>query len=271
MSANWHLPADLIERYVAGQVEPVVVMSVESHLARCADCRSAVPYPQEWLARSWAGIEDIVNRPHPKPIARALCRIGVPEHLATFLAATPGLSRGWLAGVTSVLVFAIAAAQLSAGHPVLGPHAMLPFLALAPVLPLAGIVLAYRPRVDALHELQAATPMGGSRSLLLRALAVLATAVILTGLATPLLPGPVGLAAAWLLPSLALTAATLALATWLSPLISAAVFAAAWFFAVVCGESLPFSSAAQVLYALAALAFVPVIYLRRARFDPGEC
>jgi hypothetical protein len=266
MNTDWHLPSELIERYVSGHLEPVQVMSVESHLGRCPACRGAVPYGVGWLDASWAAIEDEVDRPRPKPVARVLVRLGVPEHVAVFLAATPALARGWLVAVASVLAFAVGAARLTDGS----SYAMTSFLAVAPVLPLAGIALAYGRHVDPVYESQAATPMAGSRSMLLRALWVLVTAVLLTGLATPLLPGPPGLAAAWLLPALALTAATLALSTRLSPLLSASVLGGAWVCAVVAGDGLPFSVTAQIAYALTALILIPLVYLRRARFDPGE-
>ncbi|MEV0150666.1 MULTISPECIES: zf-HC2 domain-containing protein [unclassified Nonomuraea] len=276
MNAPWHLPQELIEQYVSGCLEPVQVMSVESHLARCGRCRAAVPYEREWLAASWEKIEDLVDRPRPRPVALLLRRFGVPEHVATFLAATPALTRGWLLAVTAVTAFAVAAAHLVSRDPQAVFDGLVPFLVLAPVLPLAGIAVAYGPRVDPVHELQAATPMGGARALLLRAVAVLVTAIVLTGTATPLLPGPPGLTAAWLLPALALTAATLAMSTRFPPMISAAALTATWFGAVVTSTKLtgdvlaPFSLAAQALYGAAALILIPVIYLRRARFDPGE-
>ncbi|WP_433258086.1 zf-HC2 domain-containing protein [Streptosporangium sp. CA-135522] len=274
---NAHLPEELIERYVSGRLEPVQVMSAESHLARCERCRAVVPYEREWLAVSWAGIEDLVDRPRPRPAARLLRRCGVPEHVATFLGATPALARGWLVAVTAVTAFAVAAAHLVSRDPQTAFNGLVPFLVVAPVLPLAGIALAYGPLVDPVHEMQAATPMGGVRALLLRAVAVLVTGIVLTGMATPLLPGPLGLAAAsWLLPALALTLATLALSTWVQPLVSATALTVAWFGAVLISAKLtgdelaPFSPAAQALYGAAALALIPLIYLRRARFDSGE-
>ncbi|GAA0939162.1 zf-HC2 domain-containing protein [Nonomuraea longicatena] len=276
MNPQWHLPQELIEQYAGGRLGPVQVMSVDGHLARCERCRAAVPYEREWLAASWERVEDLVDRPRTRPLARLLRLFGVPEHVAAFLAATPALARGWLVAVTAVIAFAVAAAHLAVRDPQAGLGGLAPFLVLAPVLPPAGIAFAYGPRVDPVHELQAATPMGGARSLLLRAVAVLVTAIVLTGAATPLLPGPPGLTAAWLLPALALTSATLALSTRFSPPTSAAALSAAWFGAVVTGAELtgdvlaPFSPEAQALYGAAALILIPLVYLRRARFDSGE-
>ncbi|GLW98651.1 zf-HC2 domain-containing protein [Microtetraspora sp. NBRC 16547] len=273
---TWHLPADLVERYARGRLDPAQVMSVESHLAGCPRCRAAVPYEEGWLAASWERIEDLVDMPRPRAAARVLRRLGVPEHVATFLAATPALARGWLVAVTGVLAFAVAAAHLGAHGGPDKANALLPFLVAAPILPVAGIAMAYGRHVDPAYELQAATPMAGWRALLLRTLAVLCCAVGLTGAATPLLPAPPGLAVAWLLPSLALTAAALALSTRFAPPFSVAVLAAAWFGAVAAGplladdRLLAFSPGAQALYGAAALALVPLVYLRRGRLDPGD-
>ncbi|GII54818.1 hypothetical protein Pth03_32070 [Planotetraspora thailandica] len=276
MNAQWHPSGDLITRYAAGRLDSVQVMSVESHIARCPRCRTAVPYDEGWLESSWDGIADVVDAPRTRPLARMLRGAGVPEHVATFLAATPALVRSWVVAVVAVLSFAVAAAHLAAPDPSRPLDALVPFLAVAPVLPLAGIALAYGPRVDPVHEVQAATPMAGARTLLLRALAVLVVAIALTGVATPLLPGPPGLAAAWLTPSLALSAGTLALSTRFSPLASAAALAAAWLAAVTAGgvlgpDALPlFSPAAQAAYGMAALASTLLVHLRRARLDRGE-
>ncbi|WP_433425311.1 zf-HC2 domain-containing protein [Microtetraspora malaysiensis] len=273
---TWHPPRDLVERYARGRLDPVLTMSVESHLARCPACRAAVPYEEEWLTASWERIEDLVDRPRPRLAARLLCRFGVPEHVAVFLAATPALARGWLAAMAGVLGFAVAAARFSAQDGAGAADALIPFLVAAPLLPLAGIAAAYGRHVDPAYELQAATPLAGWRALLLRALAVLCCAVALTGAATPLLPGPPGLAAAWLLPALALTAAALALSTRFAPPVSVAALAAGWSGAVAAGPLLAgdlllaFSPGAQALYALAAPALLALVYLRRARLDPGE-
>ncbi|MFF0309494.1 zf-HC2 domain-containing protein [Streptosporangium sp. NPDC004379] len=275
MNAQWHLPAGLTEGYVAGRLDAAQVMSVESHLTRCGRCRAAVPYEREWLAESWAAIEDVVGRPRPRLAERVLHRLGVPGHLARLVAATPALGRAWLTAVTLVLAFAVVSARLA----VRDPDAVLAFLAAAPVLPLLGIAFAYGPRVDPVHEAQAATPLSGPRLFLLRAVAVLAVAFALTGVAALLLPRPSvpgGSGAAWLLPALALSLAALVLSTRVSPLVAAAALAAAWWGAVlVCGVAagdrfLPFQPPAQTLYGAAVALLLPLLYARRRRLDPGE-
>ncbi|MFB4278166.1 RNA polymerase sigma factor [Nonomuraea sp. MTCD27] len=60
---DWHVPGDLMDRYLTGRLEPAVVMSVEAHLTRCARCRAAVPYEEEWPAAGWERLEEEVDRP----------------------------------------------------------------------------------------------------------------------------------------------------------------------------------------------------------------
>jgi hypothetical protein len=272
MSGDWHVPGDLIERYVSEQIDVAAAMSVEAHIDRCERCRAMLPADDAWLATSWDGIAQEVMQPRLTLLERLLHRCGLPEHLARLLAATPTLSRAWLTAVAVVLAFAVVAAHAGRG----APSALLPFLLLAPVLPLAGIAVAYGPRVDPAHELLAGTPGAGPRLFLLRAGAVLVAALIPAALATLLLPGSALLGAAWLLPALVLATACLSLSTrmpvppaagGLSALWTVAVLSAGWFSG---DRMLAFHPVAQLLYGAAAVVLIGVVLVRRRRFDPGE-
>jgi hypothetical protein len=271
-SPRWHVPGHLAERYAAGTLDAVQVMSVEAHLAGCERCRAAVPADEPWLAASWDRILDEVDRPRTRAAERVLRLAGVPEHLARFLVATPGLTRAWLVSVAFVLAFAVAVANLMPAH----MEALLAFLAIAPVLPLAGIAAAYGPHVDPVYELQAATPMAGSRTLLLRSVAVLVPAVVMTGLATPFLPGPPGLSTAWVLPSLVLTLVALALSSHVPVRVAASLLASCWLGTVllsggVTGDRFgPFHPPAQLLYGCATLIVTSLLYARHRHPDQGE-
>ncbi|MCA2229415.1 zf-HC2 domain-containing protein [Nonomuraea aurantiaca] len=249
--SSWHIPDGLRERYLEGTLEPALAMSVDAHLGRCADCRAAVPHDKDWLEASWARLEAELITPHLSLSERLLRHGGVPDHLARLLSATPTMSRAWLASVVAVLAFAVLAARKQAEF--------LPaFLIVAPVLPLAGIALAYGPRVDPAYELVAATPMSGPRLLLTRATAVLAVAVVLAGLASPLLPAPPGLAAAWLLPALAAAAGCLAVSGRLPVPIAALAVAGVWLAIVGTGHFIGdwlavFGPAPQIGYGVAAI------------------
>ncbi|MFJ4437170.1 zf-HC2 domain-containing protein [Streptomyces sp. NPDC088923] len=110
------------------------------------------------------------------------------------------------------------------------PGARVLLVACAPLLPLAGVALAYGPGADPAHEIALASPRGGLRLFLLRAAVVCAVSVPLLATAGALLPrvpeGPG--AAAWLLPALALTLVALGAGPVLGPGGAAAAAAAGW-------------------------------------------
>jgi hypothetical protein len=135
----------------------------------------------------------------------------------------------WLPAVLLVAVGAIALAH-AGGFPDARPW----LLALAPVVPVAGVALSYGPHADPLHEIAAATPSAGLRLVLTRTAAVLAVSLPLLTLAGALLPssGSPG-AAAWLLPGLALTLASLALAAYFGVRTATTLTGGGWLCAVL--------------------------------------
>jgi len=225
---TWHADPGQLHGYARGELDPARAASVEAHLLACPACRAGVAtaVPRERLDRIWAGVAEAVDGPRPRPVERLLGWLGVPDHTARLLAATPSLHLSWFAAVAVTLGFAVVAAHGSRGGPLL-------FLLLAPLLPVAGVAAAYGPGIDPTHELAVAAPMPGSRLLLLRAAAVLASTTVLAALAALALPDLDWLAAAWLLPALGLTLASLALATVLHPAAAAGAVACGWVAAVV--------------------------------------
>ncbi|MBL1080644.1 zf-HC2 domain-containing protein [Streptomyces actinomycinicus] len=144
-------------------------------------------------------------------------------------AAGPAVRGAWLPAVLGVALGALA---LSYGAGVPGMRALL--LAIAPVLPVAGVALSYGPHADPLHEVAAATPGGGLRLALTRTVAVLAVSLPLLTFAGLLLPASgAPAAAAWLLPGLALALASLALATFVGCRAAAGVTGGGWLCAVL--------------------------------------
>lgn len=230
MSAKqqWHADAASLRRYAEGTLGPAVSASVESHLLACAHCRSGVAaaVPAARLAAVWTEIEHAVDLPRRSPVERALVRLGFLDHTARLLAATPSLTSAWLLSVTAALVFALAAAQSN-------PRGVLLFLALAPLLPVAGVAAAYGRESDPTYDVALAAPYPCFRLLLLRTAAVLVSTMALVGLAALLLPATPGLAAAWLLPALALSTATLALSSRIPAAAAAGAVVALWLGAVV--------------------------------------
>src|SRR6266508_5422 len=241
----WHADGEVLAAYRDGRLDTAGRWSVEAHLTSCAACRlqaGALVDPAH-LRRLRATLIEAVDVPRTGMVERLLVRLGVADHTARLLAATPALRGSWLLAVAATLAFAVLAAWVGRG-----PDATLGFLCVAPLLPLAGIAVAYGPGIDPTYEIGLAAPLRSFRLLLLGA-------------------------AAWLLPSLGLTACSLALATTVEPLRAIGFTAGAWVVAVVvtvmppAPSSVLFAAAGQLGFATLALLAATVVLLRRGRFE----
>jgi hypothetical protein len=246
---------ELVAGYASGALDGAAAWSVEAHLPRCARCRAslAAGLDQARLERNRAVLFTRLALPVPGPAERAVTRCGVPQHLWRLLSVTPSLRRSWLAGVALVLAaaigadFLVAAPAALAGRP--GPPlaggwpGLLPFLVLAPLLPLAGVAAAFHRRLDPAADLATAAPVSGFWLFCVRSVAVIGTALVLTMLAALALPGGGWLPLLVVLPALAVSVAGLALATVTGPLPAAAGAGAGWV-AVVAGLGLAAGSPA---------------------------
>jgi hypothetical protein len=266
----WHADGALLAAYHDQRLDAAARWSVEAHLTSCAACRlqaGALVDPAR-LRRLRAVLIEAVDLPRAGVAERLLVRLGVAEHTARLLAATPALRGSWLLAVAATLAFAVLAGWI---HP--GKDANLLFLCVAPLVPLGGIAAAYGPGIDPTYEIGLAAPLGSFRLLLLRAAAVLGTATLLAAAASLALPQLGPGAAGWLLPSLGLTASGLALATTVEPLRAIGITAGAWVIAVVATvlppapSSVLFALAGQVGFAALALLAAAVLLVRRGHFD----
>jgi hypothetical protein len=273
VAGAWHVDGEVLAAYGEGRLEAAGRWSVEAHLTHCAACRlqaRALVDPAR-LERLRAALVAAVDTPRTSMAERLLVRLGVAHHTARLLAATPALRGSWLLAVAATLVFAVVAAWTGSG-----PDSTLAFLTVAPLLPLAGIAAAYGPGVDPTYEIGLAAPLRSSRLLLLRAAAVLGTSTLLAALASLALPRLGWGVAGWLLPSLGLTACSLALATKVEPLRAIGITAAGWVVAVVvtvappAASSVLFAAAGQVAFATLALLAAAVVLSRRGAFDSGR-
>lgn len=281
---TWHAGKDLLERYGGGKLPVAQAASVEAHLVACAHCRADLgpTVDARRLTATWATIETALDAPRLGPIERLLRRVGVTPEMARLLASTPSLRTSWIAAVTLALAFAVAAAHAGSGE-----RAVLLFLVVAPLLPLAGAAAAFAPGFDPAAEVALAAPMRTFRLLLVRSVAVLVATLMLTALAAVALPAPGWAAAAWLLPSLALVATTLALSTYVSAVTAAVGVAGAWLSGVVASEvvaaggiaalrvggpieSAAFHAAGQVTFCIVAVLAGAVLMSRRHVFELGR-
>lgn len=219
----WHLDPELAGRYADGALGHVLTASVEQHLLACPDCRALLT-PHVDTARLdtvWSEVLERVEQP-PRPLLeRMLCAVGMGEPTARLVASAPSLRGAWVAGMTVVLALALLAAYVD-------PHGVAVYLALTPLLPMAGVALAYGPAADPAFEIASATPYSQVRLLALRTAFVVSTTMVPATVAGLLLPGSPLIAVAWLVPALALTVGTVALSTRVAPHVAAAGLAVLW-------------------------------------------
>jgi hypothetical protein len=179
---------------------------------------------------------------------------------------TPSLRPSWILAVAASLAFAVLAGRLVGGGNV-------PFLVIAPLVPVLGVAAAFARPIDPLWEIGVATPTGGFRLTMIRAAAVIAASIVPTALATLGLPELGWIAVAWLLPALGLTLLTLALSPGAATPVVAGVVAAAWAVGVVIAGRVAvdplaaFEARGQVLLATIAVASVIVVLRRRDTFE----
>jgi hypothetical protein len=276
------LPAAAVASYADGTLDPASEWSVEAHVPGCPACRAvlAARTDASRLAANRAELLARVGLPEPGLIGRALRRCGVPEHVTVLLEATPSLRRSWLAGVLLVLVVAVGTAKLATA-PHLGIPGLLrepgttnwtvldPFLAVAPLLPLAAVAVAFSPALDPAYQLASAAPVSMVWLLCVRTVAVIAVTLVPVALAALALPGPLWLAVTLLLPALALCGAAIGLATVIRPAVAVAGVAAGWVL-LVTGLAVPagrpsaaIGIAAQLTAAAVLLASIALVGARR--------
>ncbi|MEU9666600.1 zf-HC2 domain-containing protein [Streptomyces bobili] len=266
---TWHVAEEDLRAYARGELTAPLLWSADTHLAGCAECRSRLAGAADPVAldEAWERLDAELDAPRPSLAERLLMRLGVADHTARLLTATPVLRRSWLLAVLSLLVMTVLAVHL-VDRPAL-------FLALAPLLPLGGVALSYGPALDPSYEMAVVAPMHGFRLLMIRTVAVLTAGLAFNGLATLALPEYGLLALTWLLPALALTATGLALTPRLGPVLAPGLVGGAWvtLLAVVQSQApsgttlVPFTAAGQsASAAIAALATV-LLYQTRDRFD----
>ncbi len=262
---TWHASPEDLRRYADGSADVATAASVEAHVVRCTTCAVALSPAGQRLDAIWAGVVDRIDRPRRTLVERLLVALHVREADARLLAATPSLQASWLVALVAVLAVAVAVA---------GQSVVSPLVLLAPLLPVAGVAVAYGPQFDPAYEVSVAAPYPAMRLLLLRASAVLVTSCVLAGTAALLRPDA-ALAAAWLLPALGLTVTTLALSTWWDPVVAGTAVACGWV-AVVSElarrhDLAGVGTAGMQLTCLGLAVAAGLVFLRRRRtFDLGR-
>ncbi|GGT31928.1 zf-HC2 domain-containing protein [Nonomuraea spiralis] len=266
--STWHMDDGMAAAYAVGELPATPAASVEAHLLACARCRAllAAQVPKARLDRVWDEIADTVDAPAPRPVERLLRTLGVPESTARLLGAAASLRLPWLAASAVALFFA----ALASGETT--RWGLLTFLTLAPIVPVAGVAVAFGRDGDPAYEIGLAAPYSMFRLMLMRAAAVLASSSVLALAAGLSLPGGGWTAAAWLLPSLALTSLTLALSSRYDPRRCAVAVTVPWVAAVVATnvrapDLVMFGSAGQAGYLAVTVVSVVLLAVRRREFS----
>ena len=222
---SWHADALVLQRYEAHLLSPAMTASVETHLMGCAPCRAALATVADGArqTRNWEAIAQRIDRRSLSLVERMLARLGIADHHARLVVSTPALRLPWIAAVCVVLGMVVLVHEAGGDS----PGSFFTFLVLAPMLPLGGVAAAFNGRGDPARELIAATPQSTLELVLVRTMAVVAVTSVLTAFAA--LPFTLELTAvAWLLPALGLSAATLAMATWIPAAWAAGGLACTW-------------------------------------------
>lgn len=266
---GWHVDEETLAQYAHGRGPLSVGASVEAHLLSCARCRALLTPAVELdrLERLWDDVVERVDAPRPGMVERLLRLAGVSEDTARLLAATPTLRASWLLAMAAALAFAVFAAIASGVH----ERGTLLFLTVAPVLPVAGVAVAFHRGLDPAYEIGLAAPYSQFRLLLLRSAAVTAVTCAAALVAGLLLPERALTAAAWLLPALALTSLTLVLARRVDVIYAAGGVGAVWVVTVVSshlhvGQFAVFGAAGQLACLAVAAVSLVVLVADRDRY-----
>ncbi|MEM8706096.1 MAG: zf-HC2 domain-containing protein [Actinomycetota bacterium] len=221
------------------------------------------------VSANFAAIEAELDAPRPSRLARVLRRFGVADTTIPLVTATPALRRSWVISVLIAVLFALNAATSTDAT---GADGIIAFLTVAPLVPLAGVALAFGPAVDPTHDIALAAPVDGFRLFLIRAVTVVGASCLLLFLSAWALPTGGWFRVAWLLPALAVTTVCLAVSTRLDPRLSAGGVSIAWLTIVLIanrngGADAAFGLPAQLVALLVAAAGLLAFAGNRRRLD----
>ena len=221
---SWHIDPTTARRYVDHELDGVSAASVETHTTTCAPCRALVSSHVESgpLAMIWERIDAALDTPAPTPLERLLGRLGFGQATARLVTATNAHRWSYVFAVAISLGLAVLA-SLHGGR---ATFAM--FLVVAPLGPLLATMTSFSRWVDPLHEVVASTPTPALRLLLVRLLATTVPAIVLTAASIPWSLDRGWMAVAWVLPSVALAVALIALSSWCSIEGAALTVAGVW-------------------------------------------
>ncbi|MEM8706753.1 MAG: zf-HC2 domain-containing protein [Actinomycetota bacterium] len=221
------------------------------------------------VSANFAAIEAELDAPRPSRLARLLRRFGVADTTIPLVTATPALRRSWVLSVLVAVLFALNAATSTEAS---GADGIIAFLTVAPLVPLAGVALAFGPGVDPTHDVAIAAPVDGFRLFLIRAITVVGASCVLLALTAWALPTGGWFRLAWLLPALAVTTVCLAVSTRFDARLAAGGVSVGWLTVVLIvngsgGADAAFGLGAQLVAMLVAVGGFLTFARNRRRLD----
>lgn len=221
------------------------------------------------LQENLLAINAELDAPVESRLARLLRRLGVPDLTIPLVTATPALRRSWFVAVAVAVLFALSVASNQSSD---GVDRIVVFLVMAPVVPLLGVLLAFGRGVDPTHDLVVAAPRSTFMVFLIRSLTVLAASSVVLLVSSLLLPTGGFYRLAWLAPSIAVTATSLLLSSWLDARRATVSVAIAWVVLATIGGGVLetttlFGPTAQLLWLVVAALASAVLWRSRNRFD----
>ncbi len=222
---EWHIDDDELAAYASGRSGAVMLSSIEAHLITCASCRDALAghvHPTRDVAGDagvvddpvWAAIAARVDR-GPRALARSTRLLHVSISSPP-LAMTTAL-------LAALLVVFVCIARLGESR-----YATSMLVSLGPIAPLVGARIAFGRRIDPAGTMAAAAPLSAGRVASARALVVTLAACVAGILVSPLTTIGVSHVAVWLLPALALSAASAAIGTFVDSTVPTIALGMAW-------------------------------------------
>ncbi|HUF98478.1 MAG TPA: hypothetical protein VMM60_10145 [Ilumatobacter sp.] len=226
-SSSWHVDTVSAQRYAERATDPTTSASVESHIAACSTCATAVSAATERLHGDllmdvWSEIDRELDAPRLGIFERAVRAVGCPEATSRVVAATARAQWSCLSAVALSVGLAVFASQSG------NDGAFLLFLLFAPIGPLAATAAAFERFAEPVEDLLRTVPTSLWRIALIRSISAVVPSILLTALSVPILSERGWLALAWMLPSMALSVAAFALSKWLGVQRATVVVTFAW-------------------------------------------
>ena len=219
---EWHIDGDDLAGYADGRTSAVMMSSVEAHLLACDQCRSAlserVHADDSDTDRVWAAIADRVDRGNRL--------FSWSSRMLVVSVSSPPLALA-TALLAALLVMFVCVARLSDAR-----HATTVLVSFGPLVPLAGARFAFGRSVDPAGTMSAAAPVAAGRIAATRALVVTVIACLAGIVVSPLTTLDTRESVVWLLPALALSAISVAIATYADSTVPTIALGIAWLVAV---------------------------------------